>query len=273
MTRPPSTVHATVCLAALLAALGGHAHAGAAPGCKRTIVVASSQVGRAMTIGPDNTVRGAVKDFLDLVSRRTGCTFSYVPVARSQAWIMVEWGRADIMPAAVQNHARDQFAQFIPTHQVRPMLLTLDRNLPAIATTTELLQAGLRVGVVRGYDFGPAYRALVDGLQRQGRLQAAADPHAIASLLRNGRIQAALLPPAAFADAGEAQQLARRLQWRELGDLPRVPIGFYLSTTVLDDADRAILHEAIRQAVAGDAYARAMRQHYPPWALQDVSGN
>lgn len=255
---------------ALLIALVAPACRAAPPVCTRHLVVASSQVGRAMIIHPDNSVHGAVRDFLDLVSQRTGCSFLYPPVPRARAWMMVETGQAHIMPAAAQSPERDRIAEFVPTHQVRPMLISLDRSLPPIATSGDLLRTRLHVGVVRSYSFGPAYHAMVEELERQDRLHVVADPQAIAKLLQAGHIQAAVLPPAAFADAGETSQLAKRLQLRQLADLPRVRIGFYLSRKALLEAERTALAEAMGQAVAGDAYGHAMRRHYPSWAMRDV---
>ncbi|MTW10031.1 transporter substrate-binding domain-containing protein [Pseudoduganella eburnea] len=261
-----------LCTISLLGALC-HSAAAAPAGCKRDIVVASSQVGRAMTVGADNTVRGAVRDFLDLVSERTGCRFQYAPVSRARAWMMVASGRADIMPAASQTHERDQFAQFVATHQVRPMLISLDPSQPAVGSIDELLRTRLHVAVVRSYDFGMAYRNAVGELKRQGRLHSVTDPQAVAALLESGGVHTALLPPSAFADAAELNQLAPRLQTRALPEMPHMRIGFYLSTSSLDDADRLLLQEAIRKAVASGAYADAMRRHYPRWALADVRSN
>ena len=90
----------------LLAARFSPDSQGASAACKRPITVASSQVGRAMTILPDNSVHGAARDFLDLVARRTGCLFHYVTGPRARAWMMIETGRADVMPAAAQSRAR-----------------------------------------------------------------------------------------------------------------------------------------------------------------------
>lgn len=269
MSRTLQTALRHLCQVALLGALC-HGAAAAPAGCKRSIVVATSQVGRAMTVGADNTVRGAVKDFLDLISQRTGCTFSYVPVSRARAWTLVASGRADMVPAASQSHERNRMAQFIATHQVRPMLISLDREQPAFGSIDELLRARLRVAVVRGYDFGAAYRSAVGELERQGRLHSATDPQAVAALLKTGAVHAALLPPSAFADAAEFHQLASRLQLRAVPGLPRVLVGFYLSIPFLEDPDRIVLQEAIRKAVAGGAYADAMRRHYPRWSLEDV---
>jgi polar amino acid transport system substrate-binding protein len=186
---------------------------------------------------------------------------------------MIESGSADIMPAAAQNPERDKYALFVPTHRVRPMLITLDRARIDLASAADLLRLGLHVGVVHSYDFGAAYREMVAELARRNKLHTVADPGGIARLLRTGRIEAAVLPPTAFADAGEIHQLADRIRLRALPELAQVRVGFYLSRTVLDGADRTLLQEAMRQAIAGGAYARAMRQHYPPWALQDVGEN
>lgn len=272
MLTIPCAARRNLCTLALLGPLC-HDAAAAPQVCKRSIVVASSQVGRAMTVNVDNTVRGAVRDFLDLISERTGCTFHYVPVPRARAWMMVGSGRADIMPAASQTHERDQFALFVATHQARPMLISLDAGQSAIGSIGELLRTRLHVAVVRSYDFGTAYRSAVNELDRQGRLHSVTDPQAVADLLRSGGAHAALLPPSAFADAAELNQLAPRLQLRALPELPRVRIGFYLSISSLDDADRIILQQAIRKAVATGAYADAMRRHYPRWALEDVRSN
>jgi hypothetical protein len=56
------------------------------------------------------------------------------------------------------------------------MLISLDQGYPAIASSADLLQARLHVGVVRSYSFATTYRHMADELDRQGRLHVVADP-------------------------------------------------------------------------------------------------
>ena len=53
----------------------------------------------------------------------------------------------------------------------------------------------IKVALVRGYDYGPAYQEMVAELTRQGRLQLESDPMGVARLLKNGVVQATVMAP------------------------------------------------------------------------------
>ena len=162
---------------------------------------------------------------------------------------------------------------FVPTHRVTPRLITLNAHIPRIPNTDELLRSNIHVAVVRGYQFGPAFESLVGRLALQGRLHVGAAPDDVVKLLSSDRVDAAILPLSAMADAVEAADLGNRFRSNILTDLPRVRIGFYISTSSLSESDRTVLRKAITRAVNTGEYQRLMRRHYPSWSLPDVTSD
>lgn len=238
--------------------------------CGKPLSIASSSVGRSMVVGKNGALSGTVKDFMDKVSVDTGCTFDYKQVPRARAWMLLSTRAIDLLPAAVQSTDRDQIARFVPTHRVTPQLLTLDAKLPAIRDSNALLNARLRVGVVRGYQYGQQYQHIKAQLAQRGLLDEVANPETIIKMLQAGRIQATILPLTALADAAENMGVGKDLRAASLAELPQVRAGIYFSRDTVPDQAFSALDQTIRRLVQRGDYDRFMRQHYPAWSLKGV---
>lgn len=238
--------------------------------CSKRIAVASSPIGRGMTITAKGEITGTVKSFLDTINADSGCVFEYIQVPRARAWMLLQAHAVDVLPAAVQTPERDREARFIPTHRTTPQLLSLRSDLSGIDSVHDLIKARMHVGVVRGYQFGPEYSQFVAELARHNLLHEVPDPDAIIKLLAADRIQATVLPLTAIADAAESKGMGEQLSARTLPDFPPVRIGIYISNDTVTPADLDLLERAIRRRVAQGEYERLMRLHYPAWSLKGV---
>lgn len=238
--------------------------------CSKRIAVASSPIGRGMTITARGEITGTVKSFLDTISADSGCIFEYIQVPRARAWMLLQAHSVDVLPAAVQTPERDREAHFIPTHHTTPQLLSLRKDLSDIHSISDLIQARLHVGVVRGYQFGPEYSNFVALLAQHNLLHEVPDPDTIIKLLEADRIQVTVLPLTAIADAAESKGVGERLHASTLPDFPQVRIGIYISNDTVTPKDREILERAIQRRVAQGDYERLMRLHYPAWSLKGV---
>jgi len=257
-------------IAFLLASTLALASGGAAAGCSRNLTVAASPVGRGLMISDNGQVSGSIRDFLDVISSRTGCSFEYVSVPRARAWAMLETNGVDLIPAATQSPARDQHARFIRTHTVNTMIAGFDQRVARINALDDILKARLQIGVVRGYQFGAAYDELIVKLERAGLMHKVPDPETLVRLLASGRVNATIVPLTAICDAVEKAGMAPALLTSELPELPKMEIGIYLSTRRLRVGELEALEQAIRAAVAKGDYALHMRRSYPAWSLRGV---
>ncbi|MES2297958.1 MAG: transporter substrate-binding domain-containing protein [Pseudomonadota bacterium] len=113
-----------------------------------------------MMVSPNGAVSGIVRDFLELVSQQFGCTFELLVVPRARAFVMLASGEIDIVPSVNRTELRDQTGKFVDVYDKRPMLIALKG--PQASSVPDLLRGTTSIGVVRGYDYGQAYTALLD---------------------------------------------------------------------------------------------------------------
>ena len=257
-----------------LAVRGAAAAGTAAPvaGCTRPIVVAASPIGRSVMIAPSGQVSGVTRDLLDQVAQATGCQFDYQVMPRARAFVLFNAGDIDIIPSVTRSAARDAVGTFVKTHAVRPMLISLRKRKLAVRTIAELLAADIRFDVVRGWEYGPSYAALLDQAQQLGRVQFARDPEIIARKLAAGRMDAALLPPSTFVEAAEQLDLSARLEFSELGGIEPVEGGIYLARNHLPAADANRIQQSIEALVIQGEFERLQRHYYaqPEWASKGL---
>jgi polar amino acid transport system substrate-binding protein len=254
-----------------MALAGAVAPAAAEPGCSRPITVAAAPLGRSIMITPEGTVTGAQYDLLKRAGAAGHCEFDPVVVPWARALMMLQDGAVDLLPGAVWSAERDRIADFIVVDRVWPMLMSLREHPLGIDSRAALAAGKARLGVVRGFDYGAEYRALLDELERQDRLDRAADAETLARQLAGGRIDAVLMVPLIFADPAEKLGLGDRLELVRIDGVEPVRAGIYLSRTRLDPADRTRIAEAIRAAEREEGgYLGLLRHYYPDWALIGV---
>jgi polar amino acid transport system substrate-binding protein len=250
----------TATVAALMPALFS---LNAAAGCSRDIAVPVSASGSGVIVdGPE--IKGIFPDLLREMSRKTGCKFVFNVVPRARLVALYRVGQADILVPATRTPERDKLGTFVPMVNNRPMLISLAGKRTPIASASELLsRRELRVAVVRGFDYGEEYTALINELGKQGRLFTEVDTTAVARLLHAGAVDLTILGPTLIAGAirGEprVQGMAERLRVEAIPELQWKHSGVYISHALHTD-DQRTLQEALdkmaRSSQVMDAYLR-----------------
>jgi len=216
--------------------------------CSREIRVAGRQVGRFLWATPRGDVVGPLRDFFTLIGRRAGCVFRYDDVSAARADALVGAGEIDILPGA-RTPERDADGRFVPLLSDRLVLISRSDEHLRIGSAEALVASGVSIDIVRGYDFGPAYQALLVAMARNGRVIEDVSLETIARRMAAGRSDAALMTAPPFVDAALAAGLADQLQVTLLDGLPPVEGGVYLVERVLAPADAKLLDRAIREGV------------------------
>lgn len=240
--------------------------------CSRPLKVPVAPIGLSVTTVGD-TVGGLYPDLLRGLAGKEGCQmeFSVVPRARLEA--MFETGRADLLVPASRTSRRDEHGIFVPMVNSRPVLISLQSERPALNSLAELLERReLRVAIVRGYDYGDAYQALLKKLAQQGRLLQATDPISVARMLNGGMADLTVMTPTILTGALQGDERVRflmeRLRYEAVEELPWGESGIYISNKpTLSDADRALLRELLERSAKSDAVWRGFQRYYPAGSL------
>ena len=236
--------------------------------CTRPFSVPMSPTGLSVAVS-GRSVGGVYPELLRAISTRSGCafTFSVVPRARQEA--LFEAGQADLLLPATHTGRRDQLGYFVPLIANRPAAISLDATRPPLHSIRELLEhKELRVALVRGYDYGEAYAALVKSLTAQHRIMLEADPMGVARLLHAGYADLTIMAPNILAGAvrGDARVAAMyaKLRIEPLDELPWSESGVYISKKAVTAEDRATLENLLGGAAKSGAVWEAFKRYYAP---------
>lgn len=258
MIRKPLFAVAALAAAALLPGRAGAA-------CSRPIVVPASSLGRMMTVNAvSGEVGGVYPELLRERGHRVGCEFFFPVVPRARAEAMLRQGDADLLVGAVQVPERDVWGRYIPMIGTEWMLISTDPDPPR--SPDELLaRAGIRLNVVRSYNYGPAYLALLARLDKQDKLEYVKDPQTVVRKMEIGRANYAYMPSTTFAgtleELGLRASLGQRVRYTRLAGIPASTSGVYVSRkTAPEDAAQleAMLEQLSRD---GELLART-RKHF-----------
>jgi polar amino acid transport system substrate-binding protein len=235
-------------IAAALAGLAAH-HAGAA--CSRDIAAPVSASGASVIIDGEH-VKGIYPDVLRSVGAKTGCNIVFTVVPRARQVAMFRAGTADVLVPASRTPKRDQLGTFVPMITHRAMLISVNSGRAPITSAQDLLaRKELRVAVVRGFDYGEPYVALIDELQKQGRLFVEVDVLAVARLLHAGSADVTIMGPTLMAGAirreSRVHGLQEKLKTEAIPELPWSQSGAYISNA-LKPEDQAVLREALEKS-------------------------
>jgi polar amino acid transport system substrate-binding protein len=261
-----------VLLAAMTAALlaGLQPTASQAEGCTRPVRVAASPMGRSMMVSQAGQVSGIVPEFLEAVARYSGCRFDYVVVPRVRAHALFERGEVDLIHNSTRTDERDRVATFIHLYNTRAMLITAGARLPDMITMSELAGGTTTFSAVRGYNFGPAYTALLNDPVVKQRVSLVPDPDTAARMLAVRRFDAVLMSPSVFVEAAIGADLQDRISVTAIRGMPPHAAGMYLSVSSLDPNDRERVRDAIVATAMRGEYGRLFRIYYanPKWAMK-----
>ncbi|APW43291.1 substrate-binding periplasmic protein [Rhodoferax saidenbachensis] len=243
----------------------------AAASCSRTINVPIAPIGLSVFVAPDNTVSGVYPEILRSMSTKEGCTFEFSVVPRARLDVLFESGRADLLIPASRSPLRDEQGLFVPLIYSRATLITVASERPAVKTAQDLLtRRDIRVGVVRGFDFGPGYQLLVRELAEQGRLVQEVDAASVARLMQSGAVDLTIMAPNILLGALQGEPkvagLVPRLRYEAIEELPWGDSGAYISKH-LNEADTNSLREALERSSKSGAVWKAFLRYYPANAL------
>lgn len=241
------------------------------PHCSRPIRVAARPVGRFLWPGPDGQAVGPLRDLLTLIGPRVGCSFVYDPLSTARATDLFGNGEIDILPGA-KTPERDAAGRFVLLSNYRLVLLSrIDRHLP-VTSVAGLLTSALTIDVVRGYDYGLAYQALVDRMAASGRVIENVSLETLAERMATGRSDAALMTAPPFVDVALAAGLKDALQVTPVDGLPPIVGGLYLVVRALGPADSDLLEHAISDGVARGEFTEFLRRSVAgvPWGMTGV---
>jgi polar amino acid transport system substrate-binding protein len=234
----------TAALAAALAALAAASTAARAE-CSREIAVPVAPIGVSITAN-GGTVGGIYPDVLRAASQKAGCQLAFSVVPRARQEVLFEMGKADLMLPATRTPARDVIGTFIPLIGHRATLISMAGSRPPLASAQELLdRPELRVAVVRGFDYGERYQALIKELAKQGRLFQEVDTVAVARLMLSGAIDVTIMGPTTLAGAvlrdARLSGMLGKLRIEPIPELPWSVSGVYVSRRSLKPEDQAAL--------------------------------
>jgi len=241
--------------------------------CTRVMQVPVSATGFSVIV-QDEAISGIYPDILRSISQKEGCSFALTPVPRARQEALFESGKADLLIPATRTPRRDEFGHFVPLIYNRATLISIDARRPPIQSLQEFIhKTELRVILVRGFDYGPAYRQLVDELRRQGRLAWETDPLSVARMLKNGAADLTLMAPSIFAGAVQGDErvgdLMDRLRFEPVPELPWGDSGAYISKTAVSADDRQALQQLLEKATQSGAVWRGFQKYYSPMVLKE----
>jgi polar amino acid transport system substrate-binding protein len=246
--------------------------AGAGGHCTREIAVPVSASG-ASVITDGEQVSGIYPDLLRALSAKNGCAFNFSVVPRARQVAMFKAGQADILVPASRTPARDKHGTFIPMINHRAMLISVAGNRAPITSAQNLLERReLRVAVVRGFDYGEAYSALIAELTRQNRLFVEVDVVAVARLLNAGSADVTIMGPTLMAAAirrdPRIQGLQEKLRTEAIPELPWHFSGAYVSNA-LKPEDRQTLTEMLEKVGKSNQVMEGYLRYFRADTLSD----
>ncbi|MDC8756536.1 substrate-binding periplasmic protein [Janthinobacterium fluminis] len=263
--------HFSLLLRAPLLALGLAAPPGAGADCSRDIVVPVAPIGLSVIVN-GGAVSGIYPELLRSLGAKAGCNFVFSAVPRARLEAMFEAGTADLLLPATGTPRRDLHGRFVPLMGNRPMLISVQSPRAPILNVQELIERReMRIALVRGYDYGETYQALVKELTRQGRVYLEVDTLSVARLLHGGFADATIMAPTILSGTiiGDArvQGMADRLRLEALPELPWGLSGAYISKKSLTPEDQTALRDLLERAAKSGALLDSFQRHYRPEIL------
>lgn len=242
-------------------------------GCSRPIQAPVAPSGLAVMVD-DSEARGFYPDLMRSFGQKAGCDFQFSVVPRARQVAMFESGKADLLLPASRTSARDKLGEFVPMVSHRTMLISLQGKQERITSLKDLLaRRELRVAVVRGFDYGPEYSALVRELGKQDRLFLEVDVRAVARLLHAGSADVTIMGPTLMAAAIEGEPrvkgLQEKLRFDAVPEMPWHPSGVYLSRSTLTPEDLREVREVLEKIARSGAIMEAYQRRFRPELLND----
>ena len=240
--------------------------------CSRTILVPYAATGLTIFVKNEKMI-GIYADALQAL-KNDGCQLKLTTVPRARLEVMFESGAADLLFPSNKTAHRDELGVFVPLIKNRPTLISLTAKQLNITSSQDLLtRKDIRVVLVRGYDYGPAYQDLVAELTKQGRVFFDVDVISVARMLKNSDHYLTIMAPNTFLGAihgdSRIKDLLGQLSFTTIAELPWSDTGIYLSKKSLNEPDRAALHATLSRYAKSGAILKNFQRYFPADALKD----
>ncbi len=209
-------------------------------GCSRPVIVPSSSLGAVMKVSEKTgEVSGVYPEVLREMGKKVGCEFQFPIVPRARAEIMVAQGSGDLLVGSVKVPERDAWAGgYVPMYGTEWMLISSRTDEPPKTVEELIARPKIKLHVVRGYNYGPAYLEMLARMQKLDKLVYMKDPESIARKMEFGRVDYAYMPSNTFAGAllgmemGMKEKLGPKVRYTQLAGLPTSVIGVYYSKKI-----------------------------------------
>lgn len=233
--------------------------------CSRTIHIPVAPIGYSIILNGD-AISGIYADILQEV-KKDGCQFNFTTVPRARLELMFESGTADLLLPSTRTPHRDELGVFVPLIKSRATVISLAANHLDVKTAQELIaRKDLRLVLVRGYDFGPAYQSLVAELTQQGRVFLEPDALSVARMLKTSSTYLTIMAPSIFVGAitedPRVKDLSDKLSFTPLNELPWGESGIYISKTALNKDDKEFLQSALIRAAKSGLVWKSSQRYY-----------
>lgn len=241
--------------------------------CSRPIQLPFASLGYSV-ITTGDTITGIYPDIIRSVSSKETCQFVFSVVPRLRLEVMFENGQADVLLPAIKTAKRDENGIFIPLIYTRATLVSFTSSRPAIKNMQELLeQRHLRVALVRGYDYGPAYLSMMEELGKQNRLIMEADALSVARMLKAGAADIGIMAPYIFfgtvQNDARVDDMLNKIRYEAIPELSWGESGMYLSKKTLNANDRAALQHLLDKVVRSGAVWKGFQHYYKEEVLRE----
>jgi polar amino acid transport system substrate-binding protein len=233
--------------------------------CSRVIQVPVTAIGYSIILQGD-AVSGIYADLLREVEK-DGCQFKFTIVPRARSEMMFKMGTADLLLPSTRTPQRDELGVLIPLIKSRATVISIVADRPVITSAQDILRRkDLRLVLVRGFDFGPAYRSLVEEMTQQGRVMLETDVVSVARMLKQSSNYLTIMAPSiivgAITDDTRVQDLQDKFKFEPIDELPWGEAGIYISNSSLDKADREYLQNALMRAAKSGVAWQSFKRYY-----------
>lgn len=137
--------------------------AGLPPYCPKPLVLGWDLWEPYQYLDTNNKPTGLDIEMASAIVSAAGCTLSIVQIPWKQHLKAMENGSIDLAAGASQNKERETFVFFTLPYREETIVLYIrstDLEKYAHQTLEELLKLGFRLGIARGYYYGPYYESL-----------------------------------------------------------------------------------------------------------------
>ena len=242
--------------------------AASAPAAAPSVAFPGLDCSRPLTLGlhehgllySSQAGEGIDKDIAEEMARRSGCKLTLTVLQRSRIWQLVESGALDFTLSGITDPQRDKFASFAWYVSNRYYLLVRkDADVRSVAEFRR--RNGLKLGVIRGFRYGPSANALVDRLDDDQRVTYATSLDPLYAILEENRIQAMIVEPFDYPaiETAEWKALTTILEF----DDPAVAHGLVMSRRSLGAAQREAWQEVIKSMRADGTMTRIFEKYFP----------